>query len=378
MRVAVLWKAWSYYIHACVTELADRHEVLAFTTGVFAQAPYSVAESPRVKWRIGATAGEISGALQDFEPEVILICSWDIDAYRLLALRHRGRAVRVLFMDNQWLGTGRQWLGVATSPWFLWRRFDCCFVPGARQLEFARRLGLGVPMPAVGGYSTDTSLFRSEPGERGFLFVARLVDTKGVRELVSAYRSYRSGVTEPWDLTVCGTGPLVGLLEAEPGIRLLGFVQPHDLPEVMASNACLLLPSVFEPWGVVVHEAAACGLHVIASTAVGAADDLVEAGVNGQIIDPSDSVALAEALLWMHDRTAVERVRGSSASKQRASMITPQRWVQELEQVVDRAGPWRPSLTTARRRSQSTFAVLLSAGRRRAMGYATRRRSRRT
>ena len=46
----------------------------------------------------------------------------------------------------------------------------------------------------------------------------------------------------------------------------------------------LVVPSLYEPWGLVAHEGLASGLPVIATDQVGAADDLIEPGLNGDVV----------------------------------------------------------------------------------------------
>jgi len=63
-----------------------------------------------------------------------------------------------------------------------------------------------------------------------------------------------------------------------------------------AASDCLVLPSEYEPWGLVVNEAMAAGLPVIVSDKVGCAADLVRSGENGVVYRCGDLAALAKAL----------------------------------------------------------------------------------
>ena len=65
----------------------------------------------------------------------------------------------------------------------------------------------------------------------------------------------------------------------------------------MAHADVFVLPSVYEPHGIVVHEAMAAGTPVIASDVCGAAYDLVDAGVNGEIFRSGDAEDLRAKLL---------------------------------------------------------------------------------
>ena len=58
----------------------------------------------------------------------------------------------------------------------------------------------------------------------------------------------------------------------------------------------LILPSTYEPWGLVINEAMAAGLPVIVSKLCGCSMDLVEAGKNGYLIDPYNINDISEKI----------------------------------------------------------------------------------
>ncbi len=136
---------------------------------------------------------------------------------------------------------------------------------------------------------------------RQFLFVGRYVPEKDLQTLTTAYQRYRAGVAKPWGLTCCGSGPDAGLLQRVPGITDMGFTTPKELPRVFRDHGCFVLPSRFEPWGVVIAEAAASGLPVICSEACGAGQDLVTNQGSGVVVPNRDPASLARAMRWVHD-----------------------------------------------------------------------------
>ncbi len=79
-------------------------------------------------------------------------------------------------------------------------------------------------------------------------------------------------------------------------VRFLGPRRPSELPAVWAAADLFCLPSLHEPWGVVVNEAMAARLPVVLSDRVGAAADLLVDGRNGRLVPPSDPAALAAAI----------------------------------------------------------------------------------
>jgi glycosyltransferase involved in cell wall biosynthesis len=87
-----------------------------------------------------------------------------------------------------------------------------------------------------------------------------------------------------------------------------------------------VLPSTFEPWGVVVHEAVSGGLGCICTTPVGAADAFVRDGENGRIVRPLAAGELAAALRWAHTLSREQRGDASALSRSLAERVTPERW----------------------------------------------------
>lgn len=325
----------SGYAAACLGALQDQGaELLLAHRAATSDAPYDDAglalDAETVRWATRPDEQSLKARMERFQPDVLLVCSWDVGGYRHIARAMAGRTLRVLFMDNPWLGTAKQWAGRVGSPLIVRPTCDAVFLPGDRQVDFARRLGLREDRILWGAYTADHDRFaavaeaRPGPPPPAFLFVGRLKAEKGVDTLADGYRAYRSAAVAPWPLTVCGTGPMAGLLEGMPGVEMRGFVQPSDLPEVYAGTGCLVLPSRFEPWGVAIHEAAAAGLAVVASNACGASTRLVLDGYNGAVVPPSDPGALAGALARVAGAGDLELL--STRSRELARQFTPTRW----------------------------------------------------
>jgi len=133
-----------------------------------------------------------------------------------------------------------------------------------------------------------------------FLYVGRLIDVKGVADLVRAAARLDPAKAR---VVVVGDGPqaddLAALAEREaPGrVHFAGFRQGAELMEYYAAADAFVLPSYHEPWGVVVGEAMAAGLPVILSDRIGAATDLLRDGENGRSFPARDVSALENALL---------------------------------------------------------------------------------
>jgi len=78
-------------------------------------------------------------------------------------------------------------------------------------------------------------------------------------------------------------------------IRVESFVQPPELADLMRKARCLVLPSLEEHWGLVLHEATLSGCALAVTTAIGASDDLARAE-NAVLFPPRDETAMEGAL----------------------------------------------------------------------------------
>ena len=148
-------------------------------------------------------------------------------------------------------------------------------------------------------------------------FVGKLVPWKRPLDLLEAVARVQGLY-----LFLAGEGPLRPLLEARAEredlrdrVRFLGFVNQRQLPKVYAAADFLVLPSDYEPFGVVVNEAFSCGLPAIVSEACGSAGDLVRDGETGYVVPVGAVDVLAERLRTL---AADAELRGEMAQRARA------------------------------------------------------------
>lgn len=153
------------------------------------------------------------------------------------------------------------------------------------------------------------------PDDVVVLHAGRLLPIKGVDVLVEA--AARAGGVK---LLIVGDGPQRGSLEraaetAHVDATFAGFLVADELAQAYVAADIFALLSRRETWGVVVNEAAACGLPLVLSAGVGAARDLLEPGVNGELVPAENAVLAAVALR----RLAGDRdLRAESGRRSRA------------------------------------------------------------
>ena len=99
------------------------------------------------------------------------------------------------------------------------------------------------------------------------VFVGRLEKEKGIDKLLESWDAIHD--KNNWELEIIGEGTLKYLVDKyKQNIYHTSFLQPEDLVKKLKESHALILPSIFEPWGVILQEAAACGLPIIASNEV--------------------------------------------------------------------------------------------------------------
>ena len=207
------------------------------------------------------------------------------------------------------------------NPWVraFMRAADAWLVYGSRHARDAEELGadparvvIAPITPLVPESALDRGVERHETTR--FLFVGRLIERKGLDVLLDAFGRIQGGA-----LDIAGDGPLRPVIEAaaarDPRIRMIGHLAGDALTRAYRDADALVVPSLYEPWGLVVHEGLAHGLPVVATNQVGAADDLIDTGVNGYVVPAGSASDLGEALnaisAWTPER--VEEARRRSA-----------------------------------------------------------------
>lgn len=149
-----------------------------------------------------------------------------------------------------------------------------------------------------------------------FLYVGRLVRRKNVHLVIRAIRELPD---ENLALVIAGAGEeraaLESLAEGDPRIVFAGIIAPQDLPALYTAADALVLVADQEPWGLVVNEAMASGLAILAHRHCGAAVDLVDE-TNGARIHQFDVEEIKAAIRSMaSDRKRLCAMQDCSGQK---------------------------------------------------------------
>lgn len=175
--------------------------------------------------------------------------------------------------------------------------------------------------------------------ERTFLFCGQMIHRKGFDVLLRAF----AALPDKAKLILAGRkdslDTQIQALDETTRRRIdnRGFVAPRDLPELYAQADVFVLPSRHDGWGVVINQALAAGLPIIATDAVGAATDLITSGREGLVIPPNDSQSLQLAMMTLLQNAELCQ-RQSQAARKRALHLHPDQgaaqWITILAALV--------------------------------------------
>jgi glycosyltransferase involved in cell wall biosynthesis len=283
----------------------------------------------------------VSRRLAKLRPDAILVRSWKpVMIEPLLWSRWSGRAAVMWAESTNFSGLMRGAVSTQIRRRVV-RMVDSFVSNGSQATAYLRMLGAPAGrivtsrLPA-GVSVTSTSVVRRARGEGvRFLYVGRLIPRKRPMELIGAFETVRRELPDA-TLTLVGGGELEpDVREAAariPGVRHGGFCEGRELASHYSESDVLVLPALREVWGLVVNEALAHGLFVVATDEVGSAYDLLDER-SGMMLPANDLERLAPALI----ETAKKLDIADAARRSRASAVsdcTPDRFASDICQAT--------------------------------------------
>ena len=298
----------------------------------------------------------VEAALRRANPDVMVCGGYNyLSSWQSMRWARRHKVPFILWTESTSsdLRSGRAFVELVKTKFL--RSCDAFVVPGKSSTEYLRSYGVREDRIFVAPNAVDTNLFAQRAAvirkneamhrealhlpSRFFLFVGRLVQEKGVFDLLSAYEALPPEIRKAMGLVFVGDGAARPALQhrkavISPGaIHLAGFAQRDDLTKFYALADMLVFPTFSDPWGLVVNEAMACGLPVIVSSSAGCVADLVENGWNGHVVPRGEASELTLAM----DKLARDRELRSLMGKrsaQRIAQFSPEAWAAGMAQIA--------------------------------------------
>ena len=343
MKILVLYEELALYLIKGFNVLAQKKdcEILIISKKINSVAPFkfdSIHKNITVKEREAFSDDELMNLAKQFKPDLVFLGGWIFKLY--LNIVKELQTETVLAFDNQWRGSLRQILGCQYFKLTLKKYISKAFVAGEKQAEFAKHLGFKNEDITKGLYCCDFELFSSyaelktKPDAniaKRFLFVGRYAKEKGIEDLWSAFIQMQKEHPSNWELWCLGKGDIEPV--QHPKIRHFGFLQPSEMTEIIENTGVFVLPSSFEPWGVVVHEYAAAGFPILCSDKVGANDLFLSDNINGFVFKAGNIVQLKEKLNKFTSMPDKDLRAMAVQSFSLASKLTPDIWADKLLKI---------------------------------------------
>lgn len=263
-------------------------------------------------------------------PNIVYVSGWmDKDYLTICKILKRNGVPIVAGSDTQWKGTLKQILGILYFRLKIKKTFTYIWVAGPYQYEYARILGFKKNDIVFNCLTADLKLFNKEvkknkqtKNNRKFLFLGRLEEIKGIDILLEAWANIDT--KKGWSLTFIGSGNYKSMLENRSDVKVIDFKQPQELVIEVQKYDCLILPSIKEPWALVIQEMMAAGLPVIASNICGAAPVFIIPDYNGKIFKNQCVESLTNAITQIINMSDDKLYILSENAKKRSQIITPE------------------------------------------------------
>lgn len=213
---------------------------------------------------------------------------------------------------------------------------DSCFVSGERaKMHFINRLLYPSKKIRIGYSVVDNQHFSGSISEKQnppqLLCIARFSEEKNLELLINAFK--KSDLSKSWELVIAGSGPLqqklTELVENYP-ISLVNWLSYTELPKIYSKASCFVLPSKFEPWGLVANEAMAAGLPIILSDKVGALPDLLVENENGWSFSSGNLEELQKLLNNLASTSPEKLASMGQKSKEIIARFSVQNWAENI------------------------------------------------
>jgi glycosyltransferase involved in cell wall biosynthesis len=263
-------------------------------------------------------AAELLSVFRSFAPDVVVTLGYNTNySIVLCILKALTRRFSLIYMSDSKADDGKRYALKERLKRMLVSKFDGALVAGEKHRVYAESLGIPMERSRIGFDVIDVEYFsrmareaasaapeiraRFELPPRYLLCVSRFVTRKNIDAF------FQSGLhTTGVSLVLVGQGPCkdqlleqIDRLGLAKHIVILSSVPNQHMPGLYALADFIVLASQFDQWGLCVNEAFAAGTPAIVTRACGVANELVQDGANGFIVEPGDESALAAKIMQL-------------------------------------------------------------------------------
>ena len=231
-------------------------------------------------------------------PNEIIVGGWDTLEFWIILIFFKKNRIS-LVLESSVYESKTHGLKRLLKQLFLKKVFKV-YAPGDNHIKLLRDLNYSGDTIKTKGVGLINYKHKSQPLEsyqKKFIYIGRLSEVKNLPLLIKTFNKLND-----CSLTIIGEGPDKIKLESmsEPNINFVGSVENKELSQYFLQNNFLILPSLSEPWGLVVEEALYNGMPVIVSNNCGSVD-LVKNKFNGYVFNPNNASELENIIKGIND-----------------------------------------------------------------------------
>jgi glycosyltransferase involved in cell wall biosynthesis len=305
------------------------------------------------KWPFGLMNFGVWNELRKGKYDLVILQSWTNVTWLVAFLAGRLYGSKVVFMTDEnilakdkkpfWKKILKRLLigdilfksasGFLTSGTANEQLYEYFAVPKQKLFRFSFSWGYNYVLRKADELLPQRSALRESmgihPDEFVVLYVGRLAKEKNLFTLLDGYQSLSH---QHKKLLLVGSGPLVSEIQDYinanhiPNVSFMGFQDRSAIFHFYAVADVLVLPSSYEPWGIVVNEAMCFKLPIVASDRVGAAVDMVKDGENGYLFHYQSAKELSHSIEKIMAMDVAQRERMGQSSRKHVEA-----WVASLD-----------------------------------------------
>lgn len=297
--------------------------------------------------------------IKEYNPDLVIVPGYFDWAYWFVVFYSKLKGKKVITgFDSTEYDHKRIWIKEQIKKVFI-KMCDGAFCYGTKAAEYVNKLGMRADRIYIRFQATDNhtieniclnyKIKRDELKKQygfnkyNFIYVGRLSPEKNLITLLKAFDNLIKNQEESkdWGLIIVGDGPQRKELEEfiekynlKSYVFFVGGKSWKDVVEYYALADVFILPSLSEPWGLVVNEAMLCGLPVVVSRRAGSYWDLVKEGINGFGFDPLNQKEL-ENIMLKFIMGKVDMKKMGEASKEIIKEYTPQNAAMQMLKGIE-------------------------------------------
>jgi len=245
--------------------------------------------------------------LKNIDYKKLLVSGWDLKEFWYLVIFYP-KSKNCLALESTILESNAKGIKGWIKRIFL-TRISTVFASGNLHVELLKALNFqgDIKITKGVGIINKPEFDKSEiKYQKRFLYVGRLSKVKNLEMLIKVFNDLSE-----FALTLIGDGEEKEYLKSISNSNVIfkAPIENKKLKDEFLQNDIFILPSISEPWGLVVEEALYFGLPVLISKNCGSCE-LITSGENGYIFDPLDSENLKEIIMSLEAQKYDQLCRG--------------------------------------------------------------------